>query len=132
MSTPLPSAPPELDAAVRRAAASATDRLDLWARLVPALGVEAMAEIGVFKGEFAAHLLAACAGIRRYHLIDPWRSLRDWNKPTNTDDDAFRAIRAEAMARTQFAEDRRHVLCGTTLEVIDELHPESQIGRAHV
>jgi hypothetical protein len=78
-----------------------------------------VAEVGVWKGEFAAEVLAACSTIATYYMIDPWRHLDDWNKPANVASQTFEAIRLEAMARTNFASARRRVLRGTTLEVVD-------------
>jgi len=78
-------------------------------------------ELGVLRGAFAEHVLRQCPGIARYYMLDPWRHLDDWNKPANVAQAAFDDIKAEAMARTQFADERRIVLRGKTVEVIDEI-----------
>jgi len=45
-----------------------------------------MAELGVYRGDFAAEILQSCEGLTAYYMIDPWRHLNDWNKPANQDD----------------------------------------------
>jgi hypothetical protein len=81
---------------VERAAQTASDRLSFWSEIVGTLGATSAAEIGVWKGEFAAHLLRCCPTIQTYYLIDPWRQLRDWNKPFNVSDERFEVIMDEA------------------------------------
>lgn len=119
------------DQAVRAAVAAAPGRKPMWAQLVRALALTHLAEIGVLTGKFAAHLLADCPGIDRYYMIDPWRRLDGWDKPANQDDDTFAAIYATAMAKTDFAQDRRIVLRGTTAEVIDTI-PDGQLDLAYI
>jgi predicted O-methyltransferase YrrM len=97
----------------------ARSRVDLWTHFLSACGARSVAEIGVWKGEFAAELLTACSTIATYYMIDPWRHLDEWNKPANVASQAFEALHLEAMARTDFAAARRRVLRGTTLEVVD-------------
>jgi hypothetical protein len=82
-------------------------------------------EVGVLRGAFAEHILRECQCITRYYMLDPWRHLGDWNKPANADQQTFEAIYAEAMARTDFARERRVVLRGTTIEAIDQIPDES-------
>src|SRR6266851_5394191 len=53
-------------------------RLDLWNRMLKAANVRVMAEVGVWKGEFAKHILEQCEFIDRYYMIDPWAHLPDW------------------------------------------------------
>ena len=56
--------------------------------------------MGVYRGQFAAKLLDACADIERYYMIDPWRHLEDWNKPANQPDDIFEQFYGEVMDKT--------------------------------
>lgn len=58
-------------------------------------------------------------------MLDPWRHLDDWNKPSNVDQPSFDDIYSLAMARTDFARERRIVLRGMTTEMIDEISDES-------
>jgi hypothetical protein len=109
----------ETRALLERLTARSRSRVDLWTYFISACGAQSVAEVGVWKGEFAAELLAACSTITTYYMIDPWRHLDDWNKPANVASQTFEAIRLEAMARTDFASARRRVLRGTTLEVVD-------------
>jgi hypothetical protein len=99
----------------------ATDRFALWAAVLRERAPRTMAEVGVFRGEFAARMLDAVPSIERYVLIDPWRRLPQWNKPFNTDDTDLDAALAETLERVAFAGDRVQVLRGTTAEVVDQL-----------
>src|SRR3569832_1788178 len=62
------------------------ERLQYWVDFVNSHGIRAMAEIGVWRGQFAEELLSRCHALERYYMIDPWRKLGDWNKPLNEDD----------------------------------------------
>lgn len=95
--------------------AQADSRVDLWAELLRALGIRSLAEIGVYRGEFAEQMLARCPAIESYLMIDPWRHLPEWNKPANQDDEAFERCYREALARTSFAADRITVFRETSL-----------------
>ena len=61
------------------------------------------------------------AKLSMYYMVDPWRHLENWNKPANTDDHTFEAFYREAMHATAEFKDKRQVLRGTTLEVIDRI-----------
>lgn len=110
---------------VRALCADAPSRLQMWNDFLAAIQVESMAEIGVYRGQFAAHVLAECKSIQRYYMIDPWRHLDDWNKPANTDDARFATFLEETEAATEFAADKRVILRGTTAEVIDQIEDGS-------
>lgn len=84
-----------------------------------------MAEIGVWKGDFAKQILHKCDSIERYYMIDPWAKLPDWNKPCNKEQEVFEDIYAQAMDNVAFASERVVVLRGRTKEVIDEIPDES-------
>jgi hypothetical protein len=116
---------------VTRLAEGAESRVELWTRLIQQADVRTVAEIGVYRGRFAAALLDACPQIETYYMIDPWRNLADWNKPANTTDERFEAFYREAMERTAAHADRRVVLRGTTTEVIDEI-PDGSLDLAYV
>ena len=90
-----------------------------------------MAEIGVWKGEFAETLLARCPSVERYYMVDPWRALGDWNRPLNRGADTHEACHEEALARTAFAAGRRTVLRGTTLEAAPSI-PEASLDFAYL
>ena len=111
--------------AIENVAASAKSRLEMWAALIDLAQIEKMAEVGVWKGEFARHVLTTCKSVEAYFMIDPWRKLPDWNKPANVDDQAFDSIYREAMDATDFARQKRKVLRGRTLDVIDQIAEES-------
>jgi hypothetical protein len=116
---------------VERIAEGAGSRLELWTRFVEATGARTVAEIGVYRGRFAAALLDACPRIETYYMIDPWRNLADWNKPANTTDERFDAFHREAMERTEAHAGKRVVLRGTTSEVIEQI-PDGSLDFAYV
>jgi predicted O-methyltransferase YrrM len=104
--------------------ASSPDRVSLWVGVINEISRDRkvrVAEIGVWKGEFAARLLQACPNIERYYLVDPWRHLDDWKKPLNVSNEQFERVYQEALANLAFAKDRIAVLRGTTLEVVDRI-----------
>ena len=118
-------------ALVRDIAATRSSRVDLWVTFLRRIQARRVAELGVYRGEFATQLLAGCPSIERYYMIDPWRHLDDWNKPANRDDETFERIFAEAMRRTQPHEQRRVVLRGRTAEVIDRI-PDASLDFAYI
>lgn len=100
-------------------------RFELWEQMIQNLKAETVAEIGVWKGAFAKHMLERCQTIRRYYMIDPWANLPDWNKPRNVSQTAFDDVYAEAMQKTEFAAEKRIVLRGVSKEVIARIPDES-------
>jgi DNA-binding FadR family transcriptional regulator len=77
------------NAAIRELAIRARSRTDVWAQLLNEQDVRSVAEIGVYRGEFAAEILRKCPQIETYYTVDPWRHLDDWNKPENKSDHQF-------------------------------------------
>jgi hypothetical protein len=106
---------------IEQAAKDSMNRLDLSCRIIEGIGATTVAEIGVWRGEFAEHVLKNCPSVKRYYMVDSWRRLDDWNKPFNVSDDRFNAVMSESLERTAFATDRRVVLRGTTVEKVDEI-----------
>ncbi len=106
------------------------NRLDLWQSFLAEIDAKRVLEIGVWKGEFAAHMLHGCPGIERYYMLDAWRALPEWNKPLNTAAGLDAAYK-EAMAATAFAGNRVTVLRGTTAEVIDGI-PDGSLDFIYV
>ena len=96
-------------------------RLEFWVELIRSLGAQRMAEVGVYRGDFAAFVLQRCECLTRYYMIDPWRHLTDWNKPANHDDSILGEFFEEAKVKTDFAATRRVILRGKTTEVIDQI-----------
>jgi hypothetical protein len=116
---------------LRRAIERSSSRQDLWVRLLSAAPARTVAEIGVYRGDFAAHVLDASDVIERYYLIDPWRHLDDWNKPANKADDVFERFYRETLEKTAAHEARRVVLRGRTTEVADQI-PDGSLDFAYV
>ena len=96
-------------------------RSNLWIDIINENGIENIAEVGVYKGEFSERLLRNCLNIEKYYMIDPWRKLDDWNKPANDSDYRFHKFYEEALRRTDFASEKRQVLRGKTIEVSDRI-----------
>ena len=103
------------------------DRTGLWVDLINRMSKDrnvSVAEIGVWKGEFAYEILKNCPNVEKYYLVDPWRHLGDWNKPMNYNDRVFETAYQEMLKLLDFAKDRIVVLRGTTLEVVDQIPDE--------
>ena len=118
-------------ALIEDVAREARDRLELWTWFLNCVRARRVAEIGVFRGTFAARILAACPAIETYYMIDPWRHLEDWNKPANRPDDVFEQIFAEALEKTEAHAARRAVLRGRTTEVVGDI-PDASLDFAYV
>jgi hypothetical protein len=124
--------PPRVpDAVLRELAAQSTSRRDLWARFLRAAEAQDVAEIGVYRGRFSAHVLEDCPAIRSYAMIDPWRPLDAWDKPANVDRSAFDRLHRDAMNATRPWAAKRVVLRGTTSEVVDQI-PDGSLDFAYV
>jgi predicted O-methyltransferase YrrM len=106
-------------------ASRATDRVGLWEAILLQRQPTTMAEVGVYRGEFAARILRAVPSIERYLLVDPWRHVAKWNKPFNQPEVDLDAAMDEALERVAFASDRVEVLRGTTVEVADRIDDAS-------
>jgi Methyltransferase domain len=119
------------DQKIRDLAAGSASRLQLWEQLVKAIDAKVVAEVGVWKGEYAEFMLKQCAGIERYYMIDPWATLPDWNKPLNVETRQFEEVYAEAIAKTAFAAPKLVVLRGRTKEVIDAI-PDGSLDFAYI
>lgn len=102
-----------------------SSRIELWQRFLRAQRTRVMAEIGVWKGDFAANVLKTASHVETYYMIDPWENLPDWNKPFNVSPDAFDEVYREMDAKTTFAAHKRRILRGRTKEVVDEIPDES-------
>lgn len=96
-------------------------RVEFWVELIRTVGVQRMAEIGVYRGDFAIEVLQRCECLTTYYMIDPWRHLNDWNKPANHDDSVLEEFLRETEAKTDFAAAKRLILRGKTTEVIEQI-----------
>ena len=112
-------------------AAASASRSEFWSRFVNETGAATVAEIGVYRGDFAARMLGECADIASYYMIDPWRHLADWNKPANKADDVFERYFRESMHKTDAWADKRIVLRGKTTDVIHHV-PDGALDFAYV
>ena len=108
-----------------------SSRSELWKRFLCAQRTRVMAEVGVWKGDFAADLLKASSHVEIYYMIDPWANLPDWNKPFNVRPEAFDEIYREMDAKTAFAAHKRIILRGRTKEVVGEI-PDQSLDFAYI
>jgi len=106
---------------LRKSISQSHSRLEFWVEFIRAIGAQRMAEVGVYRGDFAAGLLRSCDRLTRYYMVDPWRHLNGWNKPANHDDSVLQQFLEEAKAKTDFAVGKRVILRGKTTEVIDQI-----------
>ena len=116
---------------LRAIASRSQSRQDFWVEFINSHGLQQVAEIGVYRGDFARTLLQACPALTRYYMIDPWKHLADWNKPANHPDDQLESYYREAMSKTDFASGKRVVLRGKTVEVIGSI-PDETLDFAYI
>lgn len=115
----------------RECASKAASRLELWVELIQLLGVRRMAEVGVYRGDFAREVLQRCESLTKYYMVDPWRHLSDWNKPANQEDAVLEGYFRETKDKTEFMAGKRIILRGKTTEVIDQI-PDGGLDFAYV
>lgn len=101
------------------------DRYTFCKELVEEFNLKNVAELGVYRGDFAKYLLENTKSIDRYLMIDPWRNLSDWNKPANEENNIFEEFYQETLQKTDFAKEKRHILRGKTTEVIHQIEDNS-------
>lgn len=106
-------------------------RFDFWESFVNEYKIKNVLEIGIFKGNFSEHILKKCDNIEKYYMIDPWKHLDEWNKPSNKSDEEFEKIYDEAIYKTDFVKNKRIILRGETKDVIDEI-PDNSLDFAYV
>lgn len=112
-------------------AQSSKNRFDMWSSIINALQIKSVAEVGVFRGEFAARILEMSSNIDQYLMVDPWRKLNNWDKPYNKEDNHFEEIYREAMSKTEFAKDKITVLRETTSEAVKHI-PDKSLDFAYI
>ena len=111
---------------------SKATRLDLWVEIINRTKASTMLEVGVWKGDFSHHILANCPSITRYYMRRSLGSdLIAGTNPFNVEQKMFDDVYAEAMARTDFAKDRRVVLRGCTVDVIEQI-PDRSLDLAYI
>jgi hypothetical protein len=92
-------------------------RLELISDLLNRNSSTCILEIGVWKGDLTEYLLENVPTISNFHLLDPWESLSNWNKPYNISNDDFQAIYEQCMKRLQPYSKKVTVHRSTSLEV---------------
>ena len=110
---------------IKECTENSQSRIESWISFINTSGIKTMAEIGVYKGDFAVQILNSCDLIEKYYMIDPWRHLDNWNKPANVDNKQFEQFYDKARSRTDFATNKRVILRGKTTEVISQISDES-------
>ncbi len=107
-----------------------SNRFEYWANFVNEKQISSIAELGVWKGAFARHLLKNCDKISEYYLIDPWKKLDDWNKPFNVQED-FNDVYEIAIKNLDAFKNKYKLLRGKTLDVIDKI-PNNSLDFAYI
>ena len=82
----------ELDSMKELFKTHSKNRNALWIQLINKISQKKkvrIAEIGVWKGDFAYQALKNCPNIEKYYLVDPWRHLNDWKKPLNVSNETI-------------------------------------------
>lgn len=97
---------------VKQCVEKSDSRFDLWIHLLESFKVKSMAEVGVYKGDYAFQILQHCDSIEKYYMIDPWRHLQDWKKPTNKNSNTFETFLLETQEKTSFAANKTVILRG--------------------
>lgn len=110
---------------------SASSRLDVWHRFITVAHIRTIAEVGVWKGDFAADILNCSADIDKYYMIDPWAHLPDWNKPFNVTSTDFDSVYHEALSKTAFATERTVILRGKTTDVVHKI-PDNSLDLVYI
>lgn len=87
----------DLDKIVVKSIENSSNRLELWSYILNKVDSKNVCEVGVWKGNYAHHLLENVKRIEKYTFVDPWRNLPSWNKPANRSNDEFEQIRHEAL-----------------------------------
>lgn len=116
---------------ISHVAGDTTGRAELWIKLLNETRPAIVAEVGVWRGDYAEAILRACPSIETYYMIDPWRQLDQWNKPSNVSNPIFEKYLEETRLRTDFASSKRVELRGTTIEVIDQI-PDDSLDFAYI
>lgn len=93
-----------------------------------ATNAKAVAEIGVWRGDFSKQILKACEFIEQYYMIDPWARLPDWNKLLSVDTQTFDDVYNEAMQKTAFASQKLVVLRGRTKRLLLKFQTNKSIS----
>ncbi|GLT10408.1 class I SAM-dependent methyltransferase [Sulfitobacter porphyrae] len=106
-------------------AQGAGDRDSLWISLLTQLECRDVCEIGVLRGEFSEILLEGCPQIETYTMIDPWRNLDNWNKPTNKSDEIFEEKLQLTLQRTEKFAAKRRILRDPTKTAAREIEDET-------
>ena len=104
---------------------SSKDRFNLWVQIANMMKAKYIAEVGVYKGDFARYMLGNVPSIESYILIDPWRHIPGWNEPTNTSDENFERVYQEAVKKLSPFKGRYQILRGTTSEVSHKIKEDS-------
>lgn len=97
---------------LERCISNSQSRTDLWIEFIRAIDAQRVVEVGVYQGDFAEVVLQRCDFIAKYYMVDPWKHLDDWNKPSNQDDAKFEEFFRITKAKTEFAANRRVILRG--------------------
>lgn len=104
------------------------ERHKLWIDWIDRNNIRTMAEVGVWRGQFAEQILKNCLSIERYYLIDAWRYLPGYfGRPKKASDDNLEQYRQETLDRLDpwIAQGKVVVLADTTVHAVKKIKPFS-------
>lgn len=110
---------------INEIAKKSNNRFDFCINLIDEFKLTNVAELGVYRGDFAQKVLEKNQSIEKYTMIDPWRNLAAWNKPANKDNDTYDKFYQETLEKTDFAKEKRIILRGKTTEVISQIQDKT-------
>jgi hypothetical protein len=99
--------------------------MEMWANIFSFSRCVTTAEVGVYEGIYAEHIMRECDAIATYLMIDPWQHLPDWNKPANKSQHVFDDIYLEAIDRTFFAKERLKIIRKKTIDAAPDIEDNS-------
>ena len=110
---------------VNEAVKNSNNRYELWSNILNILEITEACEVGVWKGDFAKHLLSKVDDIEKYIFVDPWRNLPNWNKPLNVSNVEFEKVRNEAFEKNKLYFDKIKELRLPTKEAVKQIEDAS-------
>ncbi|MEP3636151.1 MAG: class I SAM-dependent methyltransferase [Paracoccaceae bacterium] len=114
-----------------RSAKETSNRKAFLSRILTLAESKDVCEVGVWRGELSAYLLEHCPDIHNYTMVDPWRSLDNWNKPLNKSKPVFDEAYRMALAATDFAKEKRRILRSETLSAVADI-PDNSLDVAYI
>ena len=110
---------------VNEATQNSNNRFELWSDILYKMEITEVCEVGVWKGDFAKHILSKVDNIEKYIFVDPWRNLTNWNKPLNVSNVEFEKVRNEAFEKNKLYFDKIKELRSPTKDAVKQIEDAS-------